>query len=101
MDDPGPDFILAQFMTLAENSAKSGIGTDLLIKIPLLLVLILVNAFFAMAEIAVISLNDAKIEKMENGYEISYCDNRSGIIVNNKTGKCSEIYRGNFEYYAE
>lgn len=25
----------------------------------------------------------------------------SVIIVNNKTGKCSEIYRGNFEYYAE
>lgn len=70
MDDPGPNFILAQFMTLAENAAKSGVGTDLLIKIPLLLVLILVNAFFAMAEIAVISLNDAKIEKMaEDGHK--------------------------------
>ena len=35
-------------------------------KIVLLFVLILVNAFFAMSEIAIISLNDNKIEKMAN-----------------------------------
>ena len=46
MDDPGP------------NTA-----TSLILKIVLLLVLILINAFFAMSEIAIISLNDAKLEK--------------------------------------
>ncbi|MBQ7115442.1 MAG: HlyC/CorC family transporter [Clostridia bacterium] len=40
------------------------------LKILLLLALILVNAYFAMAEIAVISLNDAKMEKMaEDGHK--------------------------------
>lgn len=37
---------------------------SLVLQILLLLVLIFVNAFFAMSEIAIISLNDAKIEKM-------------------------------------
>ncbi len=40
-----------------------GSATSLVFKIILLLVLILVNAFFAMSEIAIISLNDAKLEK--------------------------------------
>ena len=40
-----------------------GSATSLVFKIVLLLVLILVNAFFAMSEIAIISLNDAKLEK--------------------------------------
>lgn len=44
MDDPGPMMLVLQII--------------------LLFVLILVNAFFAMSEIAIISLNDAKIEKM-------------------------------------
>ncbi len=44
MDDPGP-------------------ATSLILKLVLLLVLILINAFFAMSEIAIISLNDAKLEK--------------------------------------
>ena len=44
MDDPGPATIIIQVL--------------------ILFVLILVNAFFAMSEIAIISLNDAKIEKM-------------------------------------
>ena len=61
MDDPGPNFILAQAMqNLTET--QSGVGS-VIFKVLLLLVLILVNAYFAMAEIAVISLNDAKIEK--------------------------------------
>ena len=60
MDDPGPNFILAQFMNL---SAQGSAG-ELAIKLVLLAVLILVNTFFAMSEIAIISLNDAKIEKM-------------------------------------
>lgn len=41
---------------------------SIIIQIVILFALILVNAFFAMSEIAVISLNDSKIEKMaENG----------------------------------
>ncbi|MBQ2775241.1 MAG: HlyC/CorC family transporter [Clostridia bacterium] len=44
MDDPGP--------------------SNLIFQIVLLFVLILVNAFFAMSEIAIISLNDTKIGKM-------------------------------------
>ena len=43
---------------------------DPLIQIILLLVLILVNAFFAASEIAVITLNDNKIQKMaEEGHK--------------------------------
>ena len=60
MDDPGPNFILAQFLNL---SAQDSAG-ELAVKLVLLAVLILVNAFFAMSEIAIISLNDAKMEKM-------------------------------------
>ncbi len=66
MDDPGPNF-LAQIVNLA---AEGGAASELLVKIPLLLVLILVNAFFAMSEMAIVSLNDAKIEKMaEDGHK--------------------------------
>jgi len=66
MDDPGPNFILAQASELSQNPAAG----SLVFKILLLLALILVNAYFAMAEIAVISLNDAKIEKMaEDGHK--------------------------------
>ncbi|MBP3559725.1 MAG: HlyC/CorC family transporter [Clostridia bacterium] len=66
MDDPGPNFT-AQFLNLAaENSS----GSNLVFQILLLLVLILVNAFFAMSEMAVVSLNDARIEKMaEDGHK--------------------------------
>ncbi len=66
MDDPGPNFILAQAIELAQNTA----GGSLVLKILLLLALILVNAYFAMAEIAVISLNDTKMEKLaEDGHK--------------------------------
>lgn len=37
---------------------------NVIIKLILLLVLILINAFFAMSEIAIISLNDTKVKKM-------------------------------------
>ncbi|MDR2753152.1 MAG: hemolysin family protein, partial [Oscillospiraceae bacterium] len=47
MDDPGPDL-------------------HILWRLLLLFGLILINAFFAMSEIAVISLNDTKIERMAN-----------------------------------
>lgn len=72
MDDPGPNFILAQvteFVQAASDAGNSG-ASDIVFKILLLLVLILLNAYFAMAEIAVISLNDAKMEKMaEDGHK--------------------------------
>lgn len=72
MDDPGPNFILAQVTEIAQTAeiaAETGAG-NIVLKILLLLVLILVNAYFAMAEIAVISLNDAKMEKMaEDGHK--------------------------------
>ncbi len=64
MDDPGPDFVLAQVMQSVTDTDIGGVIGDVALKILLLLVLILVNAYFAMAEIAVISLNDAKMEKM-------------------------------------
>lgn len=52
MDDPGPA------------------ATAIIIKILLLFVLVLVNAFFAMSEIAIISLNDNKIQRMaEDGHK--------------------------------
>ena len=43
---------------------------NLIIKLAVLLLLILVNAFFAMSEIAVITLNDGKLRKMaEEGHK--------------------------------
>ncbi len=67
MEDPGPNFILAQFLNLAETASQTD---GLIFKIILLLVLIFINAFFAMSEIAIISLNDTKIERMaEEGHK--------------------------------
>lgn len=42
----------------------TGIIMDIIIKLVLLLILIVVNAYFAMSEIAIISLNDNLMEKM-------------------------------------
>ncbi len=68
MDDPGHCNFIFQYLTLA-NSADFNAG-ELVFKIALLLVLILINAFFAMSEIAIISLNDTKTEKMaEEGHK--------------------------------
>ncbi len=57
MDDPGPAIMLAA--NVADSTAIS-----LILKIVLLFVLILINAFFAMSEIAIISLNDTKMQKL-------------------------------------
>ena len=57
MDDPGP----------AIQLAAAEISTDplsIVLKVLLLFVLIIVNAFFAMSEIAIISLNDTKIQRL-------------------------------------
>ncbi|MBE6769430.1 MAG: HlyC/CorC family transporter [Ruminococcaceae bacterium] len=47
-----------------EVAAAGSEPSDLIWKIVLLFCLILVNAFFAMSEIAIISLNDVKLQKM-------------------------------------
>ena len=63
MDDPDP----VNFINLAVSAASEGgdvSAVTILIKIAVLFLLILVNAFFAMSEIAIISLNDNKIDKL-------------------------------------
>ncbi len=58
LDDPGPaNYIM-------EVAAAGSEPSNLIWKIVLLFCLILVNAFFAMSEIAIISLNDVKLQKM-------------------------------------
>ena len=69
MDDPYP----ANFLNIATAVASADGDTSALsivLKITLLFVLILINAFFAMSEIAIISLNDTKIDKLaEEGHK--------------------------------
>lgn len=68
MDDPYP----GNFLNIAAAAAADGDTSafSIVMKIVLLLVLILVNAFFAMSEIAIISLNDNKIDKLaEEGHK--------------------------------
>ena len=63
MDDPGS--LSAQLTLLAVDGVK-----ELPWKLVLLFLLIIVNAFFAMSEIAIISLNDNMIEKLaEEGHK--------------------------------
>lgn len=71
MDDPGPGNFITQLLAITpELSASSTSIGGLVGKIILLLALVLVNAFFAMSEIAIISLNDTKIERMaEDGHK--------------------------------
>ena len=61
MSDPDP----GSMFTLLAASAQNGTSTTtLVLQTVLMIVLIFVNAFFACSEIAVISLNDKKIEKL-------------------------------------
>lgn len=60
MDDPGPAIQLAA-TAVAESSTDP---LSIVLKVLLLFVLIIVNAFFAMSEIAIISLNDTKMQKL-------------------------------------
>ncbi|NMP37931.1 MAG: HlyC/CorC family transporter [Clostridiales bacterium] len=70
MDDPGPGSIILSFLSAAQPAAQATDYGSLAYQIPLLVFLVLVNAFFAMSEIAIISLNDNKIEKMaEDGHK--------------------------------
>ncbi|MBO5858373.1 MAG: HlyC/CorC family transporter [Clostridia bacterium] len=59
MDDPGSAIFLA-----VQAAADPTDPVSLIVKIVLLFVLILVNAFFAMSEIAIISLNDTKMQRL-------------------------------------
>jgi putative hemolysin len=60
MDDPGPAIQLAA-TAVAESSTDP---LSIILKVLLLFVLIIVNAFFAMSEIAIISLNDTKMQRL-------------------------------------
>ncbi len=65
MDDPGP--VNIRLLSAAAASFFSENDSDavtVILKLLLLFALILVNAFFAMSEIAVISLNDTKMERL-------------------------------------
>ena len=54
----------------ATAAAATGGGGDLVFQLLLLVVLIFFNAFFAMSEIAIITLNDSKLRKMaEDGHK--------------------------------
>ena len=57
MDDPGPAIFMA-----VSNEPVDAVSVGL--KLLLLFALIFVNAFFAMSEIAIISLNDTKMQKL-------------------------------------
>ncbi len=60
LDDPGP----AIQLTAALTESVSVDPLSIVFKVVLLFVLILVNAFFAMSEIAIISLNDTKMQRL-------------------------------------
>ena len=63
MDDPYPGNIFNLMISALPADGDTS-AVSIILKIALLFVLILVNAFFAMSEIAMISLNDTKIEKL-------------------------------------
>lgn len=71
MDVPIRSWITLTASTEVQALAESsGVGGEILTKLVVLFLLILVNAFFAMSEIAIISLNDTKIERMaEEGHK--------------------------------
>ncbi|MEE1010557.1 MAG: CNNM domain-containing protein, partial [Acutalibacteraceae bacterium] len=59
MDDPGPATQILLNSTQVDTDPLS-----IILKVLLLFVLIFVNAFFAMSEIAIISLNDIKMQRL-------------------------------------
>ena len=66
MSDPDPGSIIGAItrQPMFLDAAVKSTWTDNVLQIVILLILIFVNAFFAMSEIAVISLNDTKMEKL-------------------------------------
>lgn len=63
MDDPYPANFINLAVTAAQTTADTSV-VSIIVKIAVLFILILINAFFAMSEIAIISLNDNKIDKL-------------------------------------
>ncbi len=63
-DPDGSMCLMLHTLRNQTTSAASGEGTNLLLSILLLILLIFLNAFFASSEIAIITLNDSKIRKM-------------------------------------
>ncbi len=63
MDDPDPGSLIRLAVGLIETEETPSAGV-IVAKIAVLFVLILVNAFFAMSEIAILSLNDTKIDRL-------------------------------------
>jgi len=59
MDDPGPATQILLNATQVDTDPLS-----IILKVLLLFVLIFINAFFAMSEIAIISLNDTKMQRL-------------------------------------
>ena len=64
MDDAGPSIILNSIEPMMSTLEVTASAKSLIWQVPLLIVLILVNAFFAMSEIAIISLNDTKMQRL-------------------------------------
>lgn len=70
MDDPDPYstlYLLAEITNLNPNVLAEAEGAstgNIIVRLLILLALILMNAFFSMSEIAIISLNDNKIDKL-------------------------------------
>ena len=63
MDPDSSHNIMRLISAAADGAAQSAQTDNIVVKLLILAVLILINAFFAMSELAVISLNDAKITK--------------------------------------
>ena len=67
---PDPEGNSLSLLQAAPAAGADFSGGTLAVQILLLLVLILLNAFFAMSEIAIVTLNDNKIRKMaEDGHK--------------------------------
>lgn len=70
MEDPDPGSTTGALAVLLTSGSNGISGGAIAAKLIVLFVLILINAFFAMSEIAVISLNDTKIERLaEEGHK--------------------------------
>ena len=63
MDPDGSQFIMS-LLSAASASPVSPTANNVILKLLVLAVLVFVNAFFAMSEMAIISLNDAKLNKL-------------------------------------
>lgn len=63
-DPDGSMCLMLHSLSSQPTATVSGEGTNLLVSILLLVLLIFLNAFFASSEIAIITLNDNKIKKM-------------------------------------